>query len=89
MLPRRRSDEELTIIEWIARNMRHARAYYAAAETSGELQAITYAMRSVKRLYGRPLASDFGPVAVKAVRQAMIGTGWARSNINRQTLRVR
>jgi integrase len=43
----------------------------------------------VKRLYADTAVSDFGPLALKAVRQEMVRLGWARSHINPQIHRVR
>jgi integrase len=42
----------------------------------------------VKRLYGDTPAGDFGPLALKVVRDAMIKADWARSYINLQTRRI-
>jgi integrase len=52
---------------------KHVGTYYVkdGAPTS-EQDTIKQALRFVKRLYGEKSAKDFGPLALKAVRQAMV-----------------
>jgi hypothetical protein len=40
-------------------------------------------------LYGHTPAAEFGPKALAAVRQHMIGLGWCRSLINRRVDRIK
>jgi hypothetical protein len=40
------------------------------------------ALKPVKMLYGHTAARDFGPLALKAVRQWMVTTGWTRGYVN-------
>jgi integrase len=60
-----------------------------AGSTPGELYNQRSALRIVRELYGRTPAAEFGPLALKAVRQKMIETGWCRAFVNRQVNRVR
>lgn len=46
-------------------------------------------MSVLVRLYGRSPANEFGPLALKAVRQQMIESGWNRRTINDRTHIVR
>ena len=46
-------------------------------------------MRPLKRLYGRTRVADFGPRALKAVRQEMIESGWSRGVVNQAVNLVR
>jgi integrase len=64
---------DLSVNELIAAYWKHVEAYYVkdGAPTS-EAATIRYALRFVRRLYGHTLAKDFGPLALKAVRQAMV-----------------
>ena len=82
-----------SIVELIAAYWRHAQSYYATPETggdsNGELSCLRLALGVVKRLYADTAVSDFGPLALKAVRQEMGRLGWARSHVNRQIHRVR
>ncbi|HEX8322882.1 MAG TPA: tyrosine-type recombinase/integrase [Tepidisphaeraceae bacterium] len=46
-------------------------------------------MSIIVRLYGRTAAAEFGPLALKVVRQAMVDAGWNRANVNNRTHMVR
>jgi len=61
----------------LLRYMAFAETYYvdAQGQPSKELTDMKYALRPVRKLYGRILARDFGPLALKAVRQYMIEEG--------------
>jgi hypothetical protein len=59
-----------------------------------ELSHVRQAIPLVKRLYGDAPAAEFGPLELKAVRNAMIGArpagaGWSRNYANAQTNRIR
>jgi integrase len=64
---------DLSMNELIAAYWKHVESYYVkdGAPTS-EVATIRYALRFVRQLYGHTLAKDFGPLALKAVRQAMV-----------------
>ena len=49
-----------------------------------EPAVIRLAARPLRALYGSTQARDFGPVALKAVRQSMIDTGLARRTVNQR-----
>jgi integrase len=67
----------------------HAETYYGGTPHRGELGSYRLVLQILKRLYGRTFVRDFGPSALKGVRQAMIEAGWVRSYVNRQTGRLR
>jgi len=46
-------------------------------------------LRPLRELYADTLAAEFGPRALKAVRQKMLDAGWCRPYINKQVNRVR
>jgi len=81
----------ITVKEVLGRFWTHAEQYYRT-ETDGrvkELEQFTLALRPLKELYAETPAIDFGPRALKAVRQKMIDAGWCRPYINKQVNRVR
>jgi integrase len=55
---------------------------------TGELDNYRDSLRTLRQLYGATLARDFGPLALKAVRQAMIDAGLARTTINQRIGRI-
>jgi len=76
--------EQMTVKELIARFWLHAEQYYQTL-TDGrvkELEQFRLALRPVKELYGNISAVDFGPRALKTVRQKMIDKGWCRPYID-------
>src|SRR5262245_28599163 len=82
---------DLTINELIFQFWRHAESYYRHADGSetSELDAYRYSLRPLKALYGHTLARDFGPLALKAVRQSMLESRLSRRVINSRIGRVR
>jgi integrase len=82
---------DVTIIDLIDAYRQHCESYYGAADgqSAGELSGIRLAMKQVRVLYGHTLAIDFGPLALKTVRQSMVGLGWARKYVNAQVGRIR
>ncbi len=69
---------------------RHAEAHYRRADgtQTGELGNYRDSVRSLRQLFGNSLAKDFGPLALKAARQAMIESGLARGTINQRVGRI-
>jgi len=81
----------ITVKEVISRFWAHGEQYYRTL-TDGrnkELEQFQLALRPLKELYGQRPAADFGPRALKAVRQKMIEKGWCRPYVNKQTNRIR
>lgn len=83
--------EDITIIELIARFWKFAQSYYLKPDGTLTSAVATYrqALRPLKELYGSMYVRDFGPMALKAVRQRMIDKGWTRKSINAMVSRVR
>ena len=79
-----------TVAEVILAFWRHAERHYRRADGSqtGELGNFRDSLRPLRRLYGGTPAADFGPLALKAVRQAMIDAGLARTTINQRIGRI-
>lgn len=83
------STGEITCVELIAAYKRFADGYYRKhGKVTNEVNAILSAARFVKAMYGREPASQFGPLKLKAIQQAMILAGWCRKNINKQVGRI-
>jgi integrase len=92
------SRSDLTVNELALAYWRHAEQYYRhpdGAPTS-ELACLRAALRPLKELYGHTVAKDFGPLALKDVRQRMIeskekriGRPWSRRTVNLHICRVR
>jgi integrase len=80
-----------TVAQIIAAFWDFAQKYYRRPDgsTTTEIDNYRQAFRPLRRLYGRIPAADFGPLALKAVREKMIESGWARSNINKQISRLK
>lgn len=69
---------------------RHAEVHYRHADgtPTGELANFRDSFRPLKVLYGRTPACDFSPLKLKAVREAMIEAGLARTTINQRVGRI-
>jgi integrase len=80
----------LTVNEVILGYVRHAEQHYqVSGGKCSELDGIKDALSIVKAMYGRRPAADFGPKALKAVRQKMVERGWSRNYVNKQVNRVK
>jgi integrase len=80
------SVSELILAFWT----RHAEAHYRRADgaPTGELANYRDSLRPLKDLYGATPACEFGPLNLKAVRQAMTDAGLSRTTINRRVGRI-
>ena len=81
----------ITINEMLLAYKEHAERHYRGPDGSptGEAHHVRLACRYAREVYGEMRASDFGPLALKAVRQRFIDAGWCRKTINQQTERLR
>ena len=80
----------LTIAETILAYWNFARTYYRKnGETTDELYGIKAAMRPLRKAYASLPVADFGPLKLKAVRQAMIDEGHSRKYINDNVNRIK
>src|SRR5262249_1462751 len=71
--------------------LRHAERHYRRADGSQTHEVFEYKLvvRMVREVYGHTPAREFGPLALKAIRSAMIGRKWCRSLVNQRVGRVR
>lgn len=85
-----RQARELTIAELLAAYNSHAQRHYRKiGKPSREYLCVRAVLRRIRRLYGNTLASEFGPLALKSLRQQMIDDGLARSTINMNVARIK
>ncbi len=85
--PAQRSAADLTVDEVLLRYWTFAQTYYGKSRK--QLDNIKLALRPLRLLYGMSPAASFGPLALKAVRQKMIESGWCRNYVNHCVGRVK
>ena len=99
------SPADMSINELLLAYLTHAQQYYVKdGEETSEVDSIRQALRFMKDLYGTTPARNFGPLALKVVRRAMIdhkitrkckhktvvlAQGLSRGNINKQIARIK
>ena len=69
---------------------KHAQSYYRRPDgsPSAEQENIKLSLRPLRKLYGMTTASEFGPIALKLVRQSLIDSGLARTTINQRVGKI-
>jgi len=82
---------DLTVAELFLAFWKHAQQHYRASDgtPSEELGNIKAAIKAARLLYGLAAAKDFGPLALRAVRERMIADGLMRTTINGRVNRIR
>lgn len=82
---------DLTVCEVLLAFWEHAQRHYRRADgtPTNELSEYWQTFRPVRELYGHTPAKEFGPLALKAVRQKMIERGLCRTLVNRRIGRVK
>lgn len=82
---------DLTVNELVLEFLRWADAYYRkpSGEPTLEPECLRLALRPLIRLFGPSPAAAFGPLSLRAVREAMIEADLARAEINRRISKVR
>lgn len=80
----------VSVMEVLAAYWKYAKGYYLKnGEPTSEQPLIRYVVRDLKALYGHTNAIDFGPLALKAIRQTWMDSGrFSRGTINSHTRRV-
>jgi len=81
----------LSVAALVAQFLKHAEEHYrdADGQHTSELRSYVANVRPLLDAHGTTLARDFGPLALKAVRQAMVDAKWARKTINQAVGRIR
>lgn len=68
---------------------RHARLFYVKdGRPTSEVRNIGLAIRPVRQLYGHTSAREFGPLALKVVRNALIESKICRNEVNKRVRHV-
>ena len=81
---------DLTVIELVNHFWRFAKRHYVKnGRPTSEQSTIRSALRFLKDLYAERPAAQFGPLALKTVRQKMIDAGWCRNTINASVGKIR
>ncbi|MFN6129996.1 MAG: hypothetical protein ACK494_14025, partial [Planctomycetota bacterium] len=87
---RLQTEADSTVVEVLNAYRKFAENYYRKdGRVTSEYGCIVEALKIVRELYGRKIANDFGPLALKAVRQRMVDKGWSRGHINKSIGRIR
>jgi integrase len=74
---------DLSVNEMILGYWRFAEGYYRKnGQPTKQLDRVKRALKPVKELYGHTAAKDFGPLALKAVRERMVKGDWTRGYVN-------
>ena len=63
--------------------------YRIDGRVTSEYGAIKASLKLVRKRYGRTIANEFGPLALKAILLHMIEKGWSLSTINQSIGRIR
>ncbi len=81
--PETKGTADLSVNELILAYGRFASGYYVKnGKPTTQLDRIKSAVRLLKEAYSHTLAKDFGPLALKAVRERMVQAGWTRGFVN-------
>jgi integrase len=76
--------EPLTIAQLIVRYIHHVDERYQSNEPAN----IRHALKPLRVLYGMTLVTEFGPMALKTVRQSFVNDKICRNEINKRTRRI-
>ncbi len=79
-----------SVAEMVLAYWGHAQIHYRRPDGSpaGELDNLRLALRPLRELYGMTPARDFGPKALKVIRQAMVDSGLCRRTANQRVSRI-
>lgn len=79
----------ITVLEVLAAYWKHARGYYRKnGKPTSELEGLRLVIRDLKREFAELPAEQFGPLALKRLREGWIARGLTRSGVNRFQSRV-
>ncbi len=85
-----RESHVVSIAELIRRYRHFAETYYVRdGHPTTEITSMRYSLRALRQLYGSLPACEFGPLALKSVRQHWIDQGLCRTHINARVNRVK
>ncbi len=81
----------LTVTELVARYWKHAKAFYRRVDgtTTETAENMRATMRTLRQAYGDVPVDEFGPIALKAVRQRFVDAGQTRGYVNSNVDKIR
>jgi integrase len=80
---------DIEIVELILAYKEYAEGYYRKnGRKTSEVVQILLALKVLRKLYGRQLANEFGPLKLQVVRDEMIRAGGTGRNINKLISRI-
>lgn len=80
----------ISVNELVVAYLEFAKTYYVKhGRPTGELACLRHAIKPMVILYGGTRPAEFGPVALKTVRRAMIDADLSRSVVNNRVNRIR
>ncbi len=89
-MPGLADDYSLTVAEVALRFWEFAKGYYRKGRRpTSELDEYRQTIRPLRRLYGHTLARDFGPLALKVLRESMVEAGLSRGVVNHRVGRIK
>ena len=82
---------DLTVNEMLVALWGHVEKHYRLPDGSptGEQDNFRYALRRLRDTYGHTPASQFGPLALKVLRQQFVESGICRREVNRRVQKIR
>jgi integrase len=82
---------DITVAELLVAFWDHAQEWYRRPDgtPTTEVRNFRPIIRLLRDTYGEKPVTEFGAIALRAVRQHMIDSGWSRKNINRNVGRIR
>ncbi len=87
--PASANGSDLSVNELAEAYLAFADGYYTKrGKPTTEPKSIRLTIRPLRQLYGLTLAREFGPLQLKAVRQATIDAGLCRNEVNKRTGRI-
>jgi hypothetical protein len=83
------SPADLAVCELIVAYLNHADAYCMKnGKRTSETANIRLAMRPLREALGHTAAREFGPLALKTVRQKFVSAGFCRREVNKRTRHI-
>lgn len=84
------ASSDITVNEMMEAYLAYADACYTKnGKPTKEPADIRYAIRPVRKLYGDTLARNFGPLALKTVRRALIESGLCLNEVNKRVGKIK
>jgi integrase len=82
---------EISVAEMILAVWKQAENHYCHSDgtPTRELDNLRHALRPLRNLYGHTRAIDFGPLALRGIREKLMQTGLCRTTINARINRIR